>query len=1035
MPPQQDGYGRRMGNPLDVGLYEHLLTTQLGRRLADVDPDLLTTGPVDAVDSADVLAAHLGGLARRALRAMDGRDPADKLRQQVRLVNRLAAAMDHVDEVLDPAQLLLAVTRRAGTPGRPTPPPRPLVPLATSALLVNGHGQPRIGHEVDRELQSADRVDLLCAFIKWAGLRVLEAGLSDLNRRGVPLRVITTTYIGATDPRAVDRLVELGAEVRVSYETRSTRLHAKAWLFHRNSGLSTGYVGSSNLSAPALTDGLEWNVRLSAAEQGHLLDTFDATFESYWADPSFEPYDPTRDGDRLRAALSRERSSDLPIELTALDVRPYGYQREILDALAAEREVHDRWRNLVVMATGTGKTVVSALDYRGLARDHGVDSLLFVAHRKELLHQSLATFRHTMRDGSFGELLVDGSRPRQWQHVFASIQSLANLDLTELDPQRFDAVVVDEFHHAEAATYRRLLDHLRPKVLVGLTATPERTDGADVGSWFDGHRAVELRLWEALDRGLLAPFQYFGTHDGVALDELIFRRGRGYDVGDLDNVYTGNDARVALVLRAVADKVEDPLRMRALGFCVSQQHAEFMAARFSAAGIVSRAVVASTNSADRAAALTALRDGSVQVLFTVDLFNEGIDLPTVDTILFLRPTESATVFLQQLGRGLRLADGKACLTVLDFIGAQHRDFRFDLRYRALTGVTRRRLAREIADGFPTLPAGCHVELDRVATEVVLSNVRQALDVRWPGLVAEARGLPGATLSEFLAETGVELEDLYRGQDRGWLALQRAAGHVLQPSDPGADDRALGRAIGRLLHIDDPERLGYLRRVLHGISSPTDERERRMAAMLNATLWGSTEPYSGLERAMERLLAARDRAGELTTVTHELFERIHRVTLALAGSVPLHLHARYNRSEALTAFGVQSLKGTFGSGVYFARDAGADLFFVTLIKTEQHFSPTTMYADAAISPTLFQWESQNATRADSPTGRRYRNHGDEGTSVHLFLRESKDGVLGTAPYLYAGPMDYRSHTGERPMRILWELEHALPADVFATAKVA
>lgn len=1024
-----------MGDEPVAGLYEHLITTGLHERLRHLDDDLLDLGQVDAVEAADVLARHLGDLARRALRAVDGKDPAEKLRHQVALANRLAVALEDDEVVLDPARLLLAVSRPSGTPGRPVPPLRPATPLATSALLVNGHGQPKIGREVNRELLSADRVDLLCAFIKWAGLRVLETGLEDLRGRGVPLRVLTTTYMGATDPRAIDRLVELGADVRVSYETRSTRLHAKAWLFRRDSGLSTGYVGSSNLSAPALTDGLEWNVRLSSAEQGHLLDTFAATFDSYWADPSFEPYDRAADGDRLRTALSRERSGDLPIELTALDVRPYGYQQEILEALAAERVVHDRWRNLVVMATGTGKTVVSALDYRNLRRDHGVNTLLFVAHRKELLHQSLATFRHTLRDGSFGELLVDGARPQQWRHVFASVQSLAQVDLAELDAHHFDVVVVDEFHHAEAATYRRLLDHLQPKVLVGLTATPERTDGADVGSWFGGHRAVELRLWEALDRGLLAPFQYFGTHDGVALDGLTFRRGRGYDIAELDGVYTGNDARVALVLRAVQDKIENPQRMRALGFCVSQQHAEFMAARFTAAGITSRAVTATTSSTDRSAALAALRDGTVQVLFTVDLFNEGIDLPTVDTVLFLRPTESATVFLQQLGRGLRLAEGKACLTVLDFIGAQHRDFRFDLRYRALTGVTRRRLVREIGDGFPTLPAGCHVELDRVSTEVVLANVRQALDVRWPGLVAEARGLPGSTLPAFLAETGVELEDLYRGQDRGWLALRRASGHVVPPSEPEDDDSALGRAIGRLLHVDDPERLDHLRRVMDRTPALVDDRDRRLGAMLNATLWGSTEPFSDLERALARLVAQRERVDELREVADVLFERIHRVTPAASTVEPLHVHARYSRTEALTAFGVRSLRGTFGSGVHFAREAGADLFFVTLVKTEAHFSPTTMYADAAISPTLFQWESQNATRADSPTGRRYRHHRDEGSSVHLFLRESKEGALGTAPYLYAGPMDYRSHSGERPMRILWELRHALPADVFAVAKVA
>src|SRR3954447_12515879 len=320
--------------------------------------------------------------------------------------------------------------------------------------------------------------------------------------------------------------------------------------------MSTGYVGSPNLSAPALTDGLEWNVRLSNVEQAHLLETFADTFDSYWEDPSFETYDPARDGDRLRLALSTERggSRDLPLEVATLDVRPFGYQQEILDELDAERIMHNRWRNLVVMATGTGKTVVSALDYRRLRTAGHAESVLFVAHRKELLTQSRSTFRHVLRRGDFGELLVDGARPRDWQHVFASVQSLAALDLTTIAPEHFDLIVVDEFHHAMAATYRRVLEHFRPKVLLGLTATPERADGADVRSWFDGRTAVELRLWEAIDRGLLAPFQYFGIHDDVPLNQLKWKRGRGYDIAELSNVYTGHDHRVRLVLQAIKDK-------------------------------------------------------------------------------------------------------------------------------------------------------------------------------------------------------------------------------------------------------------------------------------------------------------------------------------------------------------------------------------------------------------------------------------------------------------------------------------------------
>ncbi|SDX93707.1 Helicase conserved C-terminal domain-containing protein [Modestobacter sp. DSM 44400] len=1031
-----------------TGIYEHLVTTELAEQLSTTDASLVQLAALDPGEAHEALTRHVTGLVSRALRITGGDDQAGVARQ-VDLANSIIDAVEALapkaaakDGVAAPGRSMLAVVDPPAAPGPIAFPVRPEIPLTASALLVNGRGQPRIGHEVNRELASADRVDLLCAFIKWQGLRILEKGLADLRGRGGRMRVITTTYIGATDQRALDRLVELGAEVKISYETRTTRLHAKAWLFHRATGMSTGYVGSSNLSAPALTDGLEWNVRLSNVEQAHLLQTFGDTFDSYWEDPSFEGYEPARDGDRLRQALSTERggsSKDLPLEISTLDVRPFGYQQEILDELEAERTIHDRWRNLVVMATGTGKTVVSALDYRRLRTAETAETVLFVAHRKELLTQSRSTFRHVLRRGDFGELLVDGERPREWRHVFASVQSLAQLDLTALDPARFDLIVVDEFHHAMAATYRRLLEHLKPKVLLGLTATPERTDGADVRSWFDGRTSIELRLWEALDQGLLAPFQYFGVHDDIALTQLRWKRGSGYDVAELSNVYTSDDRRVRLILQAVQDKIEDPGRMRALGFCVSTQHAQFMAERFTDAGIPSLAITWHTGTDERAAALTALRDGKVNVLFTVDLFNEGIDLPTVDTVLFLRPTESATVFLQQLGRGLRLSEGKACLTVLDFIGAQHQEFRFDIRFRALTGASRRGLQRDVVQGFPTLPAGCHIELDRVAEDIVLANIKQSLTVSWKGLVSEARRQEAPSMADFLAETGIEVEDLYRGDGRSWLDLKRAAGWENPP--PGPDDKALGAAFGRMLHIDDLERLQFIRALAQSLSDGVEmtERIRRLAAMLHFSLNGARLPFSGIEASLQRLLANRGRADELGELTGVLQERIHRVTPALevAGPRPLHVHARYSRDEALAAFGMEDLNGTWGSGVRWVPGDRADVFFVTLVKTEAHFSPTTMYADHAISPTLFQWESQNATAQASTTGQRYTNHRSMGTSVHLFVRETKtaDGTLGTPPYLYAGPMSYASHTGERPMRILWQLDHALPADIFATAKVA
>ena len=499
-------------------------------------------------------------------------------------------------------------------------------------------------------------------------------------------------------------------------------------MFRRATRFDTAYVGSSNLSRAALLDGVEWNVRLSRIGTPSLLEKFRATFDTYWNDASFEAYDPDRDRDRLDDALAeasgRSQHTRVTISLSGLEVRPYSYQSQMLEAIDVERTLHDRHRNLVVAATGTGKTVIAALDYRGLCPLDGRDrpSLLFVAHRREILEQSLRTYREVLADPNFGELYVGGARPERWKHVFASVQSLTSYGVHHLPSDAFEVVVIDEFHHAEASTYRRLMDHLAPRELLGLTATPERADGTDVRSFFDGRIAAELRLWDALGADLLCPFHYFAVADGTDLRSIGWSRGR-YDEASLSNVFTGNNARAAVVLSQLRDKVLDVGAMRALGFCVSVAHAEFMAQTFRDAGIPAQAVSGSTPIHAREQALQDLQDRRVNVLFAADLFNEGLDLPDVDTVLFLRPTESATVFLQQLGRGLRRTPSKAVLTVLDFVGHHRKEFRFDTKLRALTGHTRRGLRHEIERGFPFLPAGCQIVMDKQAQHLVLDNIR------------------------------------------------------------------------------------------------------------------------------------------------------------------------------------------------------------------------------------------------------------------------------------------------------------------------
>lgn len=1020
--------------PLPEGLYEALITADLADRIGSQVPPPLR-GAVDPADQPHVLARHMYTATQRVLASTT--DPQER----VRIVNDLLALLGELDGVWSPVSQLLQVDAPPALGVSASYTSRPHTPLSDAALLTNARGEPNLAAELRAEVDSCDGVDLLCAFVKWHGLRLLDAELSRLRDRSAPLRIITTTYMGATERRALDRLAgEFNAEVRIQYDNARTRLHAKAWMFRRLTGYETAYVGSSNLSRAALLEGVEWNVRLSSVGTPALLDKFRATFDSYWNDESFEEYDPDKDADRLDDALAeasgRLQHNRVTTTLAGLQVRPYPYQQRMLEALIAERQLHGRHRNLIVAATGTGKTVLAALDYRGLCGPSRGDrpTLLFVAHRREILEQALRTYREVLADADFGELYVGGLRPERNTHVFASIQSLNAHGLDKIPSGAFDVVVIDEFHHAEARSYRRLMEQLEPAELLGLTATPERADGIDVRSFFDGRIAAELRLWDALGADLLCPFHYFAIADGTDLRRIEWSRG-AYDERELGNLYTGNNARAAIVLAQVRDKVLDPGSMRALGFCVNVAHAQFMAQVFNDAGIPSGVVTGQTSQAERHRLLQDLRAMRVNVVFTVDVFNEGLDVPDVDTVLFLRPTESATIFLQQLGRGLRRAVNKAVLTVLDFVGYHRKEFRFDTKLRALTGLTRRALEREISRDFPFLPSGCQIVMDKTSQEIVLSNVRSQVANRWRDLVSELRRHPELDLPEYLVETGVELADVLRRGDKSWTELQRDAGAIDAPTSL-AEARLLKR-MRAFAHVDDAQRaLGYRQLLAADVAYSTlNPQEQRLARMLFFSLFPDAGGFTSYDEGLAIARAEGLAASELATIIDLAFDGTRLPTVALSGSlgaVPLQVHARYQREEILAALDYASLARKPTSvmqGVAFSESLNTDILLVTLRKSEADFSPTTMYRDYPISADRFHWESQSTTSVASPTGQRYLSNS---STVLLFVRAEQKDEFGTSSYLNLGPAHHLSHVGERPIAITWELEHRMPAEFLSRA---
>ena len=1017
------------------GRYLSLLTKALAAEISALTHPLAAEkSPLHAAEVADRLSLHLSKIIERGL---------SSIRDEERVTQGLELASDLIEEiakrtlsslqdenVVHPGEMLAAVTM-ALPGGEQEEIQAPTVPLLDTALMTNSPGEPRIGTQIVTEIPSADRIDVIMAFIRTSGLAQIEQALRRHCEAGRELRVLTTTYTGSTELSALLKLQSLGAKIKISYDETSSRLHAKAWLFHRESGYPTAYVGSSNLTYSAQGPGLEWNVRVSGVRNPHVVDKVSAVFDSYWSSGDFVGFS---DGQFREMTARIDRGGSRPV-LPPVELRLEPFQERLLEQVALARE-QGQHRNLIVSATGTGKTVMAAVDYGRLRDELPRARLLFVAHRKEILEQARATFRYALRDASFGELWLAGERPRDYSHVFASIQSLSRARFSDFPPDHFDIVIIDEFHHAEASSYKSLLEYLRPVELLGLTATPERADGLDLLHWFNGKIAAELRLWDAIDQHSLVPFAYYGIADNLDYRGVVWRRGRGYDVEGVSNLITADDAWARKVIRALIDKVGDVASIRALGFCVSVSHARFMARIFNAQGIASVAVWGDTPADVREKALADLTSRAVNVVFSVDIFNEGVDVPQVDTLMMLRPTDSATLFLQQLGRGLRRHRQKSLCTVIDFVGLHRAEFRFDRRLRALIGGTRKHLESQIEAGFPLLPAGCHMEFDRVSQQRILENIRYAIPSTWPRKIQELKVLIAAggpvTLSGYLDAAGLELEDVYAG-GRCWTDLVEDSRGIARPE--GKESISIRKAISRLLHIDDRVRLVRYLEFVRAASPPDltslHERDRRLFRMLVSSLVGSfVGPRDSLEVAAAILWGHQDVLRELGELFELLLLKITHLGRPLPDRprVPLTVHACYSRVEIQAAFGDGEFAKTpaWREGVRFMQAEQSDVFVVTFDKTGERFSPTTRYRDYAISRSLIHWESQSRTKPSDPTGTRYQNHEKLGSAVMIFARLDDD----ERGFYFLGQARYVGHKSEMPMQITWKLDNELPGDLFA-----
>lgn len=1012
------------------GTYENLITDGLRQDMLDASKIgmVCKQEDIDSAESPNMLTEHLSKLIRNRLsdENLSAEERADFAN---RLIDFLGEGKE--EKIVDEKRKLSAVVSQheeARLKATNSTLVRPLTGFRVSNLFTGGQSHVSLSSEIERDIESADTICMIVSFLKLSGVNLIYDHLKRFcSHPQHKLRIITTTYCGVTDAKAVERLAKLpNTEIRISYNTEIERLHAKSYIFERNSGFSTAYIGSSNLSKSAQTDGLEWNIRVTNIENPHIINAALATFDIYWNSHNFEDF---RDGgiEKLYKELQKTREPKLATDVLAkYTILPH--QKQILDKLTVMREagVH---QNLIVAATGTGKTVISAFDYKVFTEQTGgTHRLLFVAHREEILKQSRKTYRSVLQDANFGELWVGNSQPTNGiEFLFISVASFNSKYesiFQTLPSDYYDYIVIDEAHHLVADSYRKILSKFTPKLLIGLTATPERMDGVSLLPDFANQISAEIRLPKALDEGLLTPFQYLCISDDTDLTDEELMQGNRYVANKLTEklCYQG---RVGLIINRLQYYLPDEHKCRALGFCATKKHAQYMAEEFCRVGLKA-AYLTSDNDAERLTLNKKLAKGEINYLFVVDIFNEGVDIPAVDTVLFLRPTESLTIFLQQLGRGLRLYPGKQQLTVFDFVAQLNQRYDFASRFRSLLTRNDKSVVEQVKNGFTFLPHGCNIHMEEKAKEYVLQNIKAAIYNK-TRLVKELRTYNHTpTLTEFIENNGQDIRLIYK-DGNCWSSLKREAGMCDYPDDENTKHFVKG--IGNLVHANTVSYISFIRKTMlaKGEIKCNDEREETFAVMLYYSLFIDRISKIGVKNigeALHRLADYPAFISEILELTDYLLANLEIKTFSVGEGMPLSLeqYGCYTREEIFAIFKRQTAdKKMQGSvaGVFNIEELNTELFFVTLNKSDKDYSAETMYNDYVVSENEFRWESKN-TDSHQGKGKRYVEQKKNGKKFLLFVRENKkDGFGNTCPFICFGLVDYIRSKDDKPMKINWK----------------
>lgn len=952
-----------------------------------------------------------------------------------------------------------------------------------------------------QELLNCKKFYFIVSFIKYSGIQLLISTLDELEKQGIQGEIITSVYLNITDSKALRKLL-LYKNIKVKiYNNSSESFHTKAYLFEKEKYHSV-VIGSSNISQSALYSAEEWNVKLTDSSFFNIYGKSLNQFEKLWH--SNEAIELTQDFideyEKYKKSVNAQNTFDY--RKTKIEQEnefvPNSMQKRVLGKLKETRENGNK-KGLVISATGTGKTYLAAMDIKQFFEINSNTEnklfeindkksktsnikFLFIAHREELLENAINVFSKILKidKNEFGRI-YGGLKEIDKNIIFASIQSLRNC-YNEFKPSFFDYVIVDEFHHSMSNSYLKTLSYFNPKFLLGLTATPKRMDGKDILSLCDYNVVDEIGIKEALEEDLIVPFHYFGVNDYmINYDNIPYKNGKYNEKILLENLLL--NTRTDYIVEKINKFGFDGDELSAVAFCQNIEHAFFMKEEFSKKGYKSAVITANTNSNERSEILEKFKNKKIEILCVVDILNEGIDIPTINLLLFLRPTMSSTIFIQQIGRGLRKAKNKDFVTIIDFIGNHKKDyllinyFSSEVDNKDTLFTKKEKIINEIKNQFSNIPKSCYVELDRICQNRIIEKIEKInfssknilkemyLDYKAEIEKSEDEFLQIAdfdTNIELFQELCLKMHSFYNAQlqfedskifkneneknplnttEIEFLEYLEKKITLVEPfTFLIIDYLATGKEyinnsdlLNKYKVFFDIKRNFEKHYLLNRIFEELMEDE-----ILEKTLYGYrfSKKYEKLfsnGKLNEKSTIKSNKKVNKSNFINRLKQLIYlglnefkRNDLDEFNENILISYKEYKRVELQILLNSKVPKGSWRAG--YANTDKDICLFATIDKTHI-LQENLKYDNSLFADDIIQWISQPKTAHTSSVGKMFINHKKLGYNVHIFIRKFAfmDGNK-TNPFIYLGKADYYKSSGDKPMRILWKLEEKIPQEL-------